>query len=321
MKWAAGGQNKGYTIVEVMIVLAVSSAMFISAASLISGKQARADFTSGVRDFETSLNDIANDVSDGYFSNTVTDGTNTGPVNCSASASNFSFSVDLTGTRQQGVNQGCIFVGKALQLAPLSIPGYSDSTGVYTTVPLVGFQYKLVGGARSAANGNTDNINDAGVRALYPTTSTSIPKSFDPHSIGHGVTISCALYSVDLTSEPGFCTAGGATPATFVQIDTIAFVTTFNGTSLSGGEDTSNGNAQVDVLVPSELNAAPVHSQDLKDGAEKINNFTIAGKSKHPVNGVYMCLSGGINQHAWVRLGGSGSRFSALGTIMDGGCS
>ena len=77
MKRASGGRSHGFTIVETMIVLAVSGALFTSAIFFIGGRQQKAEFTASVRNFETSINDIANDVSDGYFA----DNAGTGLIN------------------------------------------------------------------------------------------------------------------------------------------------------------------------------------------------------------------------------------------------
>ena len=56
-----GGRNRhskqpfGYTIVEVMIVLAVSSAMFLIAANFINGKQERTAFSQGSNEMVSQL--------------------------------------------------------------------------------------------------------------------------------------------------------------------------------------------------------------------------------------------------------------------------
>ncbi len=103
----AGGKGEpgaGYTITEVMIVLAVSSAMFVAIALLFSGRQARIEFNQAVRAFEAELQNIMNDVSTGYYQSdfACTVGA-TGPPNISNSQPS------VTGT-----NSGCIFLGKVI---------------------------------------------------------------------------------------------------------------------------------------------------------------------------------------------------------------
>lgn len=95
-----GGRNKqssGYTIVEILIVLAVSSFMFVIAASFISGKQERASFTSGSNDMASALRDILDQVTDGNYSDV--------PSTCPGAAAAYG----------QGKNSDCVFLGKLIR--------------------------------------------------------------------------------------------------------------------------------------------------------------------------------------------------------------
>jgi prepilin-type N-terminal cleavage/methylation domain-containing protein len=103
-----GGKNKqplGYTLIEVMIVLAVSGVMFLIAASFISGKQQKAAFNSGVNEMASQIQDMIEQVSDGRYSDS--------PINCTytpppPAGGTLTFSVG----GQQGTNSGCTFAGK-----------------------------------------------------------------------------------------------------------------------------------------------------------------------------------------------------------------
>lgn len=97
----------GFTIVETMIVLAVTSAMFIVAMLAFNGQQEKTRFTQANRDFESKMRDIANDISTGYFPDQS-------GVQCSASGTGVSFVP--SGSAQQGTNDQCIFLGKAVRL-------------------------------------------------------------------------------------------------------------------------------------------------------------------------------------------------------------
>ena len=63
-----GKRPLGYTIIEVMIVLAVSGVMFIIAASFISGKQESTAFTEGANEFASQLQQTIAEVADGQYS-------------------------------------------------------------------------------------------------------------------------------------------------------------------------------------------------------------------------------------------------------------
>lgn len=100
-----GKRPPGYTIIEVMIVLAVSGVMFIIAATFISGKEARTAFTEGTNDFNSQLQSIISQVVDGQFSDVA--------LTCTAGAG-LSFN---TGAAEGGTAAPCVFVGKFLHFS------------------------------------------------------------------------------------------------------------------------------------------------------------------------------------------------------------
>lgn len=99
----------GYTLVETMIVLAISGLLAVSAFALVGGQRAKSEFTQAVRDFESKLVDVANDVAKGYFPNK---GTN---QQCIAGALGINF---VPATENQGESEDCVFAGKVLAFNP-----------------------------------------------------------------------------------------------------------------------------------------------------------------------------------------------------------
>jgi hypothetical protein len=113
-----GGKNKqakplGYTIVEVLIVLAVSGMMFIIAANFINGKQQKTAFTQGVNEMASRIQDSVEQVTDGQYSDI--------PFACSASGAPLTIS-DSAGSNTQGTNSDCVFIGKFFQFYNNSDP-------------------------------------------------------------------------------------------------------------------------------------------------------------------------------------------------------
>jgi prepilin-type N-terminal cleavage/methylation domain-containing protein len=104
-----GGKNKhrcqplGYTIVEVMIVLAVSGIMFLIAANFINGKQERAAFTQGSNDLGSKLQQIVADVTDGHYSDV--------PISCTPGSRPIG---NTDGSGSQGQTSSCVFYGKII---------------------------------------------------------------------------------------------------------------------------------------------------------------------------------------------------------------
>lgn len=109
------GVPRGYTVAEVMIVLAVTSALFIAVASTISGQQARSEFAQAVRETDSKIQDIMNDVGTGYYADPSS-------LQCSASSGG---PVMTSGTYNKGTNADCIYVGRVIQFAPSGSNGES----------------------------------------------------------------------------------------------------------------------------------------------------------------------------------------------------
>ena len=100
------GNLFGYTIIEVMIFLAVFGAIFVSAAALINGRQERTLFQQSVNTMAQNVEDILNDVSTGYYPS----------FNNFRCTNTPSFSL-LPGTTGQGKNEDCIFSGKLIKFS------------------------------------------------------------------------------------------------------------------------------------------------------------------------------------------------------------
>lgn len=119
-------QPFGYTIVEVMIVLAVSGVMFAIAANFISGKQEKASFTQGVNEMASRIQGTINQINDGQYSDI--------PLSCSYTSSGGIGSTTISaGGGQQGKNSSCVFLGKIMMFA-----GAQESPPSYDTISLAG---------------------------------------------------------------------------------------------------------------------------------------------------------------------------------------
>lgn len=149
--------SEGFTIVETMIVLAVSAGLFVIATLYVGGKQAKTEFQVGVRDIQTEIQQIINQTASGYYG--VKDTT------CSAGPSgDVTFSA---GTTKLGTNGECIFIGKAIVV---------DSTKLYV--------YPLAGARQVAGIETTDPV---GARA-------TIAGSPEIVTLPNGITLTGAAY-------------------------------------------------------------------------------------------------------------------------------
>ena len=112
----------GYTIFEVLIVLAVSTVMLASVIAMMSGRQGKAETNQAVRDLEARLQTTASDVASGYFPNGYT---------CTAATS-----ITVAATPNTGQNKGCISLGKAVVFR----------AGDMRTIPMVGRRVGVTSG-------------------------------------------------------------------------------------------------------------------------------------------------------------------------------
>jgi len=137
-------KTKGYTIIEVMIVLAVSGVMFVIAANFIDGKQANTSFTQGVNELTTQLQSVINAVADGKYSDIAItcDGP---PVTIIANTN-----VAQTSLQTQGTNNKCVFKGKLVHFYQ---NGLSSPRDLYEIIPLVDL--------RTSTGNNLANINSS----------------------------------------------------------------------------------------------------------------------------------------------------------------
>ncbi len=152
-------RSAGFTIIEVMIVLAVSGGMLSAAAVMISGQQERAQFSTSVREVENKLVDIFNDVETGYYPNN-------GSINCRVvsgeSDANARPSLVAGPGPEQGTNQDCLFLGKAIQF-------YKTSS----TDPVSNYRsYTMIGRRQAIGNKDVANILEAKPTAFDESVET-----------------------------------------------------------------------------------------------------------------------------------------------------
>jgi Tfp pilus assembly protein FimT len=119
-----GGINKtGYTITEVMIVLVISSGMFVLASTFIYGRASQTSFRSGVNETASKIQDTIDQVANGQFSDL--------PIKCQKDPSDSTKIKIDTGTNSQGTNTDCSYAGKTIAFDMLDYNKYTVSTYAY----------------------------------------------------------------------------------------------------------------------------------------------------------------------------------------------
>lgn len=193
--------SSGYTIVEVMIVLAISAALFATAVMGYASQNRRTAFNQTVKDLELKIQDTLNDVGTGYFPNS-------GNFTCSRTSSPAAPTV-AAGANQQGTNQDCIFVGKALDLT--SEAG-DNSFEIYTIMGL--------------KNSSTDpEVLASSVEDTANRTIAGIPGAVESYTVNGSIDITKTLIGDGSTTD---------------QSKGFAVVSGFGGGALGGSGATTN---------------------------------------------------------------------------------
>lgn len=165
----------GFTIVETLIVLAVTMMLFLSAVLLVNGRQRNTAFNQSIRAIQGQIEQVMSDVSSGYYASD-------GRLQCTETGGNLILST--SGTESQGTNKDCVFMGKVLQF------------GVRNTDPQKYNVFTLVGARESAGTNGVFDLADASARVIARTPSdpASVPNAFDSPILQYGLTLHRAYY-------------------------------------------------------------------------------------------------------------------------------
>lgn len=277
---------QGYTIVEVMMFLAVSGGLFILTSFMVSGQQAKTEFTQAIRETESQIQDVINDVSTGYYANTNN-------FSCSTAAPGRP-TITAAASNTQGANQGCIFIGRAIQFAVHN----TDENGIniYT---VVGRRQVTSGTLARESQSFDDAVPTAIARSTVPGTA-SIPDAFDSRSLQFGLKAKRVRYTQGMT---------------VMNIGAVGFFSTFGQYSASGANLVSGSQSVNLVPIPgSAINQTSVAAAAAIDGVTSTTPI-------NPASGVEICFESGTSrQYAILTIGGSNRQLSTKLTIETGTC-
>ena len=145
----------GFTIVEVLIVLAVSAVIFFFAIQAVGGQQAHVEFTAAVNNVNSKFQQWINDVSNGFTASSAT----SLPANLVCDTNNPKVPghpelINAGSGNERGANPQCIFLGKAIQVNTVNAAGGQNSQLIYA--------YSILGRRVDQASGElVDNLTDA----------------------------------------------------------------------------------------------------------------------------------------------------------------
>lgn len=284
--------TSGFTIVETMIVLAVTSMLFVSAALLINGRQAHAQFETAINGMQQQLQQIINQTSSGYYPNN-------GNFTCQSSAAG---PFIQSGSAGQGSNGACIFIGNVIRFSSsqTSVPSGTRATEQFTLFPLAGLRLDSTGK-------EVQSLSDAKPYAIAPGTNayglsdSSIPDYSRVYTTQNGL-----IYAGKPTTSAagGMKTCSLAGVCSFSNTTVIAFIASFG--SYNG--ELLNSGAQQFTLY--SLPGVHTYSSDSQtaDLIDCSSSSTVGCSAFTPINSAQICYaSGSTNQSGLLTIGNPGS--------------
>ena len=266
-------ERQGYTIVEVMIFLAVTGALFAMIALSFAGQRGRTQFQTSAREIESRIRDLVNDTSTGFYQTSES-------FSCVAGASGPSFT---NPNSEQGANQACIFIGRALQFS-----GGSSDYDVYTVAGLR---------RESTENKEVENFAEAKPQAVVGGAVNNVTEEL---VLPNGASLASMYYN----------NGSGDIP-----VNGFGLFTTF-GTYDDGA--LQPGSLSVNV-VPLPVTGSSCPASNFVCQISELGTVADSVIVRNPSNGLTMCInSGGSDQHAILKIGGGNRQVGTDLTIVDG---
>jgi hypothetical protein len=237
------GQH-GFTVLETLIFLAVSTALFVTSVGLITDQQNKVEFSFGIQELTSELRDAVNDVSTGYYKRD-------GDFRCRKNPGNGKIQILPPGADgEQGTNKDCIFIGRVVQFSPSPISTGFNTDQVYRIYTVIGVRTETENGLEVEVN----TIQDARPTILDAASETGSP-SFSEKIIPNGIQIKRAVNgSGGNAAAFGFLT-------NFVEYSDNAVIessprnTSFAALAVNFNSSPANVNAQVEALTKAAVEA------------------------------------------------------------------
>lgn len=278
---------------EVMIVLVVTTALFSSAALLVSGRQSRVGFSQAVTELRGNMEQAINQVGSGYYADTAEYG---GKV-CSAPAGGeIGFSV---GSAAKGSSGSCMFIGQAVQFG-INNPSGQQRYAVHT-----------IAGLRAGAGGQpVRDLTEARPKLVFDTGLTDTngyPDGRTMKNLTNGLTFSWGR--VGTTDIGGF-----ALVSNVGEYDSTGMLA-------SGTQALSLYPLLPNGLGSTVVGSAPPYTTDERNFARLVNPRLrqLQSNQANPDGGLKFCFaSGGTDQSALITIGGTNRALSVSQEIING---
>lgn len=283
---SASARQDGYTIIEVIIFLAISSVLLISVIGLLNGRVQGAQFTQAVQSLDTKIRTTANETATGTYPSTPS-------FSCTIVGG--APQTNALGAGEQGERSACIFAGKIMNFTPRQGPcadPVADSRCEQTqTATVIG---RRVYGTDGKVVAGLTGVNGAAPRTVI------VPNLTQTYDLNYGTRVS-GVYKK-------------TTPLT--PITAVGFFQSFNGNYDTRGLSSGSQGIEMWTVARTTNPVAPLNDNELAVvvAAEQMEG-PAAG------NEVLICLkNGNNNRNASITLRNAGGIIASSVKIGDTLC-
>lgn len=235
--------SSGYTIIEVLIFLAISGVLILSSIFFLSGREASNQFAASMRDMQSKMQDWINDATTG-FAGSANASSGLGTANCNTPSQGGRPRIMASGG---GPNTpDCIFLGKAIQFTDDNSPPTSGQESKVYAYPIFGTRVNPSGDLVS-------NLTEAMPVAADGVGNNGTAKLTEEFDLG-GSTKVLSIKSAGGTSHMAafFLSLGQQTIGINGNEDLAAWQYNLPSNALPANQDGPNGDVEkcVDMISP-----------------------------------------------------------------------
>lgn len=285
-------KNFGFTIVETLIVLTVSSVLAASAMLLISGRQNKTEFQVAINNLQQQIQQIVNQAASGYYPNNAN-------FACTGNDLVTGAPKITTGTNEQGTNKGCIFLGNAFRLGRIT-------NADFTVYPMVGNQLfggKEVSGPTAFQKAHPIAIGTGTPGGHY----ADVPEDGTIYRLENGLTFDHALYD------------GTASASDIAAFAVVAKIDAYSYTSATSSA-LNSGSQQFGLYTFYNSPKPWAAVTSAQEAIDTINENDVNGLIAR--DSIGLCFaSGTTNQSGLITIGGNSSLGVSLTIYGSTNCS
>lgn len=276
----------GFTVIESMIFLSISSLVFISAIAGYSANQRTVQFNQGIRDTQAMIQDVINDVGSGFYSKPT--------QNCHADISNNNTSPDFSASIDQSAKSNCVWLGKAVKFGLAYVCHFgqtADQCDRYSVIPIV---------ARRSIS-DSDGVKNP-VKTFAEANPIALGTCLTNGDASDSTPCAAGRYRPDMSSR-GRTSGGIGVDRMFVRTATGSVSTEIGAIIFSTALQSSSANKinAIDVVwVPGNVGSS---ESNIVDNIDASGSQPSDAPFLNPQYGITVCIKGASGQRSAIVIG------------------